>query len=454
MDADRRPGNETPGSIATRRYSRWNRFIRPDRLAPSHNFGAPAARSSRGASDFRQLIESPVFSKTLYDADDELAAPGQTLADAASSGLTLAGSGDWSIRSRTLRRGVSDGVEVVDLCNGPLTVSVLPTRGMGVWKAQYKDLRLGWESPVKRPVHPQHVNPSARNGLGWLDGFNELICRCGLASNGPPGADDGARNGVESQLTLHGRVANLPAHSVAVQVDPAGPGTLAVTGTVDETTFFGPQLRMKSTISTRAGSNSFTVTDEITNLAAGDAELQLLYHANFGPPFLETGSVVLCPARTVVPRNARAAEGIDTFSKFLGPTPGYDEQVYFFDLIPDAQNETLALLRTADGERGVSLHFDRDQLPCFTLWKCTQALADGYVTGLEPGTNFPNFKAFERQQNRVVSLAPGKSYTARMRLEVHESSRTVTALQERIAALQIRSGPVVHRRPTPPFCAE
>jgi hypothetical protein len=75
----------------------------------------------------------PVFSKTLYDADTDLATPGELLADEASSGLTLSGSGGWSIRSRALTRGVSEGVEVVDLCNGPLTVSVLPTRGMGVW---------------------------------------------------------------------------------------------------------------------------------------------------------------------------------------------------------------------------------------------------------------------------------------------------------------------------------
>lgn len=395
-----------------------------------------------------------VFSQTLFDTDDIAATPATLLADAAGTGLTLAGSAAWSITSRTLRGGVSHGVEVVELCNGPLSVSILPTRGMGVWKAQYKDLAIGWDSPVERPVHPQFVDQSARNGLGWLDGFNELICRCGLASNGPPGIDDGAASGVESQLTLHGRIANIPAHSLTVQVDPAGPGTLSVTGVVDETTFFGPKLRLTSTLSTRAGSNSFLLHDEVTNVGAGEAELQLLYHANFGPPFLEAGSVVHCPARTVAPRNARAAEDIDSFSRYLGPTPGYAEQVYFFDLIPDAQNETLALLRTADGERGVSLHFDRDQLPCFSLWKCTQPLADGYVTGLEPGTNYPNFKAFERQQGRVVRLPPGETYTAQLRVEVHDTSRTVAALQERIAALQIRSGPVIHRQPMPPFCSE
>ena len=85
---------------------------------------------------------------------------------------------------------------------------------------------------------------------------------------------------------------------------------------------------------------------------------------------------------------------------------------------------------------------------------CTQPLADGYVTGLEPGTNFPNFRAYERQQGRVIRLAPGETYTARLRVEAHDNGRSVSALQERIAALQIRSGPVIHRRPTPPFCTE
>ncbi|MBL8849764.1 MAG: aldose 1-epimerase family protein [Planctomycetaceae bacterium] len=395
-----------------------------------------------------------MFSKSLYNADEQLSARGTVLADHPTTGLLLAGSDQWSIASRTLQGGVSEGVEVIDLCNGPMTISVLPTRGMGVWRAQYRDLRLGWDSPVTRPVHPQHVNLAARNGLGWLDGFNELICRCGLAFNGPPGTDEGARNGVEAQLTLHGRVANIPAHAVTVNVDPDGPGTLAVTGHVEEATFFGPRLRMTSTISTRAGSNSFLLVDEITNLGGSHAELELLYHANFGPPFPEAGATVHCPARTIVPRNARAAEDIDNFHKYLGPTSGYEEQVYFFDLIPDAQNETLALLRTADGDKGVSLHFDRDQLPCFSVWKCTQSLADGYVTGLEPGTNYPNPRAYERQQGRVIRLAPGTSHTARLRVEAHDSMRNVAALQERIAALQIRSGPVIHRRPTPPFCAE
>jgi hypothetical protein len=325
---------------------------------------------------------------------------------------------------------------------------------MGVWRARYKDLSLGWDSPVKRPVHPRHVNLAARGGLGWLDGFNELLCRCGLASNGPPGDDAGAKSPVESQLTLHGRIANTPAHRVEVHVDDAGAGTISVSGVVDETTMFGPQLRLETTIATEAGSNAFTISDKVTNLGSSDAELELLYHANFGRPFLEAGATVHCPARVVAPRNARAAEGIAAYNTYLGPTPGYAEQVYFYDLLADDQGQTLALLTNAHGRLGVSLHFSRKQLPCFTVWKCTQADADGYVTGLEPGTNFPNIKPYERDQGRVINLAAGATHEASLRIEVHDSAESVAKIEQRIAALQGGTEPMIHSRPMAPFSPE
>ena len=96
---------------------------------------------------------------------------------------------DWSIRKRTLRGGLRDGVDLIEVHNGALAFSVLPTRGMGLWRADYHGLSLGWRSPVEGPVHPKYVNAQDRGGLGWLGGFDELLCRCGIASNGPPGDD-------------------------------------------------------------------------------------------------------------------------------------------------------------------------------------------------------------------------------------------------------------------------
>lgn len=373
---------------------------------------------------------------------------------AAGADLKLAGSPDWSIRKTTLRGGLSEGVDVVELNNGRLSVSILPTRGMGIWRGTCDGLELGWKSPVEQPVNPAFVNAMERGGLGWLYGFNEWICRCGLDSNGAPGTDiivDNQGNQSKAELTLHGRIANLPAHEVEVSVDASGQGSMAVTGIVDETMMFGPSLRLKSTVRTVAGSNRITLIDEITNRRAAPAELELLYHINTGGPFLEQDARVVIPALEIAPRDARAAQAIDEWNTFRGPTTGFSEQVYFFDPAADRDARSLVLLRNAHGDKGLSVHFNKKQLPYFSLWKNTQAEADGYVTGLEPATNYPNLKTFERKQGRVVSLAPGDTYTVQLELAVHSTGQAVAAVENEINALQARQPARLHRTPQEKF---
>jgi galactose mutarotase-like enzyme len=367
-----------------------------------------------------------------------------------SAAIRLAAGSEWSIRKRTLRGGVSDGVDVVDLNNGALAVSILPTRGMSLWRGHYRGLDLGWDSPVKRPVNPCYVNQTDRNGLGWLTGFNELLCRCGLSSNGAPGMDvivDNTGHRTEARLTLHGKIANLPAHHVEISVSTKEGGLMSVTGIVDEAMMFGPGLRLTTTYETVPNSNRLTMRDEVVNIAARPMELELLYHTNFGKPFLEKGSRLVLPFREAAPRDSRAAEDTKTWQIYLGPTSGYTEQCYFADLFGDDKDKTIVLLRNSAGDRGVSLEYCVRELPCFTVWKCTQPEADGYVTGLEPATNLPNLKTFERKQGRVITLAPGASHSTQIELAVHASKAEVGAVEERIGELQNRTHPIVHEQP-------
>src|SRR5690606_16244163 len=110
----------------------------------------------------------------------------------------------WSIRKLTLHGGRQDGVEVIVVDNGLLTFTVVPTRGMGILEATAGDVRLGWESPVREVVHPKYINLEQRGGLGWLEGFNEWMVRCGLEWAGHPGRDEFINNlgeRAEMQLT-------------------------------------------------------------------------------------------------------------------------------------------------------------------------------------------------------------------------------------------------------------
>jgi Domain of unknown function (DUF4432) len=363
----------------------------------------------------------------------------------------------WSVAKRTLRGGRRDGVDLIEVNNGVFTFSIVPTRGMGLWKGHIKGLDVGWRSPVTDgPVNPAFVNLMNWGGLGWLEGFDELLARCGLENNGAPFTQGNTTYG------LHGKIANTPAHYVAVHVgdDPDGP--IAVEGHVDESKLFSTQIRMATTITTAPGSNRLTVRDEFRNLSDLPQEMQILYHWNFGPPLLEEGGRFVAPARTIVPRDARAVEGIAGVDVYGPPEPGFAEQVYYYDLLarpgmglagPNLQS-TLVMLCDRSGERAVVLRFDRLSLPAFSLWKNTGGMKSGYVTGLEPGTNYPNPRPFEKERGRVVTLPPGGTHVAETHLDILTTREAVSAAEAEIRALQKQATPVVRKTPVEPFTAE
>jgi hypothetical protein len=375
-------------------------------------------------------------------------------AGAAGKPLKLAGAAQWSIEKYPLRGGLSDGVDVVALHNGRLSIELLPTRGMGVWRAKCDGVDVGWASPVKAPVNPMFVNLVERGGLGWLSGFNELLCRCGIDSNGPPGTDVIVNNQGEkstAELTLHGKIANIPAHQVDVFADDTGEGTLGATAVVDETMLFGPCWRMTSSVTTQAGSNSVLFTDEFTNMKGTPAELEMLYHWNFGRPFLDEHAKLVVPASEVAPRDPVAAAAVDTYAEYAAPKAGFVEQVYFFQLVGNNQGQTRVLLRNAHGDKGVSLKFNLKELPCFTVWKNTGADVYGYVTGLEPGTNFPNPKTVERSHGRVVTVPAGGTYKTVTELSVLTTPEEVMRVEREIAGIVGDRKPTVHAAPLPKY---
>jgi hypothetical protein len=320
---------------------------------------------------------------------------------------------------------------------------------MSLWRASLPGWQIGWKSPVRGPVHPKFVDLGEPSGLGWLDGFDELLVRCGLESNGAPEFDETTGR---LKYPLHGRIANKPAHSVSVSFDPERE-EISVTGVVEESRFHFLKLRMTSTYTTRLGSTTIAIRDEIENLSASPAEMQLLYHVNFGVPLLDAGASVVGPFKTVVPRNDHAAKDIESWTSYRAAEPGFEEQVYFADLNAGAAGQTRTLLKNAHGTQGVSLVYNTKQLPCFSLWKNTTSEADGCVTGLEPGTNYPNPRSHEGKEGRVVKLAGGGKTAFDLTMEIHANAEEVTRAER--AAMDIAGGkkPTLLDRPLKGWCA-
>ena len=345
----------------------------------------------------------------------------------------------WSVRKQRLSGGRQDGVDLVTIDNGRLTMTIVPTRGMGILRVVIGDLRLGWDSPVREVVHPKYVNLSARGGLGWLEGFNEWLARCGLEWAGHPGRDTFVNNvgePAEMDLTLHGKVENIPASEVEVLIDREPRPRIRVRGRVDERAFYGPKLELWTEVSTEPGATTFRIDDALTNRGAFDQESQVIYHANYGPPLLAAGSRFVAPARQVTPFNAHAAKEVATYAEYGPPTVGFIEQVYNVHPNAGADGRSLVMLRNAAGNRAVSMGFALTELPYFTLWKNLTALEEGYVTGLEPGTGFPYTRRIEREAGRVPKLKPGETRRFSIDVGLHTTGAEVTRVEERIARIQ------------------
>ena len=306
---------------------------------------------------------------------------------------------------RRLTAGVSDGVDVLEVDNGRFAMTILLTRGMGIWRGRCGKVQLEWASPVQGPVHPKLVSLNADSGLGWLYGFDEWLVRCGLESNGSPQFNE--RGALV--YPLHGQIANIPASYVEVSFD-SDTGEIVVEGTVYESRLFGKKLEMKTRYITKVGEPGFRMRDTVTNLSASSKEIVMLYHINTGSPFLGKGARAVVPFEEQAPRSPVAAGDLPQWDRLDPQPPGLTETVFFFDpTAANANGDSEVMLINGDEDQAIVFGFNKKQLPCFSLWKSRLPEQDGYVVGVEPATNFPNTTAFESRRNRTVPLAPGQS---------------------------------------------
>jgi len=339
----------------------------------------------------------------------------------------------FSVEKRRLHGGKQIGVDVIVIENGEMTITLVPTRGMGIHDVKMEGKRiLGWTSPVKEIVNPAFINLESRGGLGWLDGFNEMLVRCGYEWTGHPGIDDNGQ-----LLSLHGRIQNTPASIVKVIIDDTPPHKITIQGEVSERTFKKAELVTMTEFQVEPGTHHFSLHDSLTNMADYDDEYQIIYHSNFGQPILEKGAKVTAAASEISPFNTYAKAGLKDWQTYLGPTKGYDEMVFNLKPIGDNEGNSIVVLHNRKADRGVAVAYNVKQLPVLTLWKNTDTIQQGYVTGIEPGTSYAYNTKFQRPLGLVPTIKAGEtkhfdvSYTVlRDKKEVKSSLAEVSRIQK------------------------
>jgi hypothetical protein len=363
----------------------------------------------------------------LTDAGNNIEVPNWSLA---SEELGLGDHVPFKIWKKALHGGKQEGSTLVGIEAGELSVLVIPTRGMGIYKATYRGVEFGWKSPVDEIVHPSFVDMTGRGGLGWLDGFNELMVRCGYEWTGHPYRDG------DRIFTLHGRAANTPASLVTVEVERQAPHRIKLTGLLKEKTFAFANLETRTELVIEPGTGALHLHDRLTNKLDVTSPYQIIYHTNFGRPLLGEGARFMAPVKRVVPLSDTATKNLENWQSYSGPVSGFVEELFGFELQGDSGHRTLAALIGRDGSSGATLRFSLDQLPFFTLWKNTNSDQQGYVTGLEPASNYPHPRKVEEAHGRLQHLGPGATQAFDVTIQFLADRSEVAKVASEIQGLQ------------------
>ena len=322
-------------------------------------------------------------------------------------GEMLGFSAEGYIRKRTLHGGRQEGVELLEISNGTLSLRICPTRGMGIIDGSFQGKRIGWTSPVEEIIHPAFINLLEMGGRGCHYGFNEFLNRCGMCWMGAMGDDvvvDNMGNVGSVFLPLHGKVGWTPAKKLTVEWEE---GTVCITGEITEQLVFGQNLILRSVLRMNRDS-SVVIEDTLINKGSSDTEYEVLYHVNVGDPILESGSKIYSSFDAIMPRDKFAEEEMEDPFRYPGPEKDYIEKVFFLQGHPDSEGFAHNLIVNKNEDLGVRVSYKTASLPYTVLWKYCNEMSDGYVTGLNPCSDFPNSRKSEREAGRVKKIKPGE----------------------------------------------
>lgn len=290
-----------------------------------------------------------------------------------------------------------------------LSFDVMTDRALDIGACSYKGTPLAWISPSGW-VHPAHYESE---GLGWLRSFQGGLCTtCGLDQIGAPSVDEGEAFGI------HGRISNLPAEQVGHRTwwdDDSY--RLEISGQMRQARLFGENLILHRRISTELGSNSISIEDTVTNVGFVLQPHLILYHCNLGFPLVSEHTRLNVDVEETFPRDADAEVGLDKWSEFQVPTPGYREQVFRHIPRTDDDGKVSAFVENPDLGLGIRISFYKHQLPHLVQWK--QMGQGAYVLGIEP-TNSTGVegRAVARERDDLPHLAPGESKRYQLEFEV------------------------------------
>lgn len=283
------------------------------------------------------------------------------------------------IREYTYASGRADGVKAIEIDTGSIRYELLASRCLDIAFASFRGIPVGYvsKSGVRHPAYFAKNDPT-----GFEDNFlGGVLTTCGMHNIGPASECQGRSH------QLHGGLANMPAEKISLREEWSGDECqFSVSGEIRHSSFYHEDLVLRRTISSQLGDASLHIEDEVENQDFAPSPCLLLYHIQFGFPFLDACSrLFTSPTSSVTTRSGEQASA--GYATFGNPVDGDEEACFYHRFVPDAAGRaTACLFNPALGEKGMGVYvrYHTATLPVFVQWRMLRSRE--YVCGLEPVT--------------------------------------------------------------------
>ena len=307
----------------------------------------------------------------------------------------------FTVKNYIMTDGKANGVRAIDVDNGKgLFLTLLPDRCMDIYQLKYKGINYSYISPTG-VVHPSYYD---NRGIEFLRSFFAgFLTTCGLATICAPSEDVvGVSSEVEA-LGLHGRISNTPADNFNVTVNEKdGEPEILITAIMTEARLFGDKYTLTREIKIYTDKNEFEINDTVKNIGFGKSPHMILYHLNYGYPFLSEDIEINVPTTEVTPCTDYAAKDLSIWNKFPTPQHGIEEQCYYHKLEKDSRGYSYYSLVNPVLKSGIKVEYDANSLDYFIQWKMPGEV--DYVLGLEPGNCYGGGRKKARDEGTLKFL--------------------------------------------------
>ncbi len=304
------------------------------------------------------------------------------------------------------------GARVIEVrLAGGLSFDVLPDRGLDIGAVWHEGNPVAWRSAL----------PSGESaGLDPTDSFlgrftGGMLVTCGWENIGPPIAD----------LPMHGSHHRTPASDVHWMRELVGSEiVVTVSGLIASMQLFGRRVVVHRKIVACTGSAQLEVIDRIHNEGLEASPIALLYHVNFGAPFLDEGTRVEVECDSIVPRED--ALNLAHATEFPAPSSTLAESVY--ELVRPRGPRARATVIPKHGGTAV-LEWSVAALP--RLYEWVWPASGGWALAIEPA-NTALFGPQRRHPNAgAPMIQPGATietgFTLSFARTTHHSEKRQTA---------------------------